>query len=260
MNIKIQTPYAINEIGKRSNNEDSIYPEKGEANNLNRTFMVCDGIGGYQGGEIASKVVSQSIASFLATKEAEDFNQDIFLDALTYAYDQLDAIADETYSKRMGTTLTFLHLHEKGAFMAHIGDSRIYHLRKEGEAIKILYKSEDHSYVNDLLKAGIITKEEADIHPDKNIITRAVQPLPKQRSEATIYETADILGGDYFFLCSDGILEQVDDDILCYILNKNVDTEEKNRMIFDICKGKSNDNFSSYLIAVESLRNTIGNQ
>jgi protein phosphatase len=250
--MRIKQPYSLNEIGGRSNNEDSVFPEKGKANENNPFFLVCDGIGGHQNGEVASNSICQSFGKFLKPFDPNDFNEAVFQQALKNAYAELDAkdnIPGE--GKKMGTTLTFLYLNDKAAFMAHIGDSRIYHIRKEGGTASIVYKSPDHSLVNDLLRANIITPEEAEHHPKKNVITRAIQPHQEQRSKAEIHQTSDVKAGDYFFLCSDGILEQINDDRLCAIIAKDSGDREKITEIRYACQGHSKDNFSAYLIPVD---------
>ncbi|MDR1055747.1 MAG: protein phosphatase 2C domain-containing protein [Prevotellaceae bacterium] len=245
--MNINKPYALNEIGKRQNQEDSIFPAKNRANNNTRFFLVCDGMGGHENGEVASQTVCESFAAFLKDINPDDFNKAAFGQALNFAYDELDKKDNSpAHGSKMGTTLTFLYLNNKGAFLAHIGDSRIYHVRGN----KILYKTQDHSLVNDLLKAGIISPEEAENHPKKNVITRAMQPHLEKRNKVGVYETADIKTGDYFFLCSDGILESLSDDRLVFILGEQAADSEKIQAINEICKEHSNDNFSAYLVPV----------
>ena len=251
--IKIQKPYSFCEVGKRDNNDDSIFPEKRNANEHDKLFIVCDGIGGYEGGEIASDAVCKSLSSFLS--KIEHFDKNIFQQALNVAYDELDKMCDlGLIDNKAGTTLVLLYLHKKGAFMAHIGDSRIYHLRKNGQKTEILYQSEDHSFVNDLIKLGMITPQKALTHSKRNVITRAMQPYQEQRDEAEILETHDVKKGDYFFLCTDGVLEQLDNEELCHIFNCDTTLKEKYETIKEICQNKSKDNFSAYLIAVDDVK------
>ena len=253
MQIKIQKPYAFSEIGKRNNNEDSIFPEKEKVNEQDKLFIVCDGMGGYEGGEIASSTVCKSISSFLS--ETKSFDKNIFRQALNAAYDQLDKMYESgLIDNKTGTTLALLYLYEKGAFMAHIGDSRIYHLRKNGDKTEILYQSEDHSFVNDLVKSGMITPEKAATHPKRNLITKAIQPCQGQRDEAEIYETQDVRKEDYFFLCTDGVLEQLDNEALISIFNLDASPEKKAEIIMETCQNKSKDNFSAYLIAINDVK------
>ena len=249
--MQTASPYALNEIGGRKNNEDNIFPPKGKATAQQRFFVVCDGMGGHENGEVASNTVCESFASFLKDLPPNDFNEEVFERALSFAYNELDKKDNGLSERKMGTTLTFLYLNDKQAFMAHIGDSRIYHLRKnENGEVGILYKSVDHSLVNELLLSGIITEEEAAKHPKKNIITRAMQAYQEKPCKATIHTTQDVKAGDRFFLCTDGVLESLSDAQLCRIIANNTDDEALLKAIHNRCEGYSRDNFSAYLIPI----------
>ena len=118
----------------------------------------------------------------------------------------------------------------------------------------IIYQSSDHSLVNDLLKAGELTEEEAINFPQKNIITRAMQPNLEHRYKADVFSFSDIQSGDYFFLCSDGVLEQLTNERLCDILSDNSTTdEEKLEAIRQVCYDKTKDNFTCYLIPIDKV-------
>ena len=254
--MQIGKPYTINEKGKSDVNEDSIFPQKNKANETNRFFLICDGMGGHDNGEIASRSVCDSFALFLNNVPPNKFNENLFNKALNFAYDELDQKEDYCKTvKKMGTTLALLFLNDKQAFMAHIGDSRIYHLRKNNNGkVNILYKSSDHSLVNELLRAEVITKEEADNHPKKNMITRAMQPHLEKRCKAEIHIKRDVKAGDRFFLCSDGVLESLTDEQLCTIA-ENADDETMMKIIRILCEENSRDNFSAWLIPItESIQ------
>ena len=253
MQIRLNKPYALNEIGGGKRNEDSIYPEKGKATADDRCFLVCDGIGGHNRGDIASRTVCRAFAAILKETDLRNFNETIFKHSLDIAVEQLDGADTETGGRNMGTTLTFVCFHARGVFMAHIGDSRIYHLRKQGGQVGILYKSHDHSLVNDLIRAGIITPEEALTHPKKNVITRALISKQETQPKADVLETDDIREGDYFFLCTDGVLEQVNDELLCEIVARETDDKAKINAIYEACQGRSHDNFSAWLIPVAEV-------
>ena len=250
--MKISQPCALHEIGKRANNEDCIYPPKGELAEDQRFFIVCDGIGGHEHGEVASRTVCESFATALKDLKPDDFNERVFETVLDGAYDALDQIDGSNVSgKKMGTTLSFLYLNNRQALMAHIGDSRIYHFRKKetGETA-ILYKSSDHSFVNELVKSGIITEEEAANHPKRNVITRAMQPNPEKRCRADIHITRNVAAGDRFFLCTDGVLESLSDEQLCNMMAENTDNETIIKEIHEQCREMSRDNFSAWLVTV----------
>ena len=215
--------------------------------------LVCDGVGGHENGEVASSAVCESFAATLEGVNPENFDKNVFEDALKRAYDALDEKNASTSlsSKKMGTTLAFLHLNHRQALMAHIGDSRVYHIRKEetGET-SILYKSSDHSFVNELVQCGIITEEEAAKHPRRNVITRVMQPNLEKRYCADIHITGNVASGDRFFLCTDGVLESVSDTQLCQIISENTNDEAMLKAIDELCQEHSRDNFSACLVSV----------
>ena len=240
------------QIGKRSNQEDAIFPKIGNASENDRLFIVCDGMGGHESGEVASNSVCQSISSYLKDVNPDTFSTEDFKKALESAYDNLDALdKDSDNPRKMGTTLTFLYLGNNSVIIAHIGDSRVYQLRRHKKGtVSIVHRTEDHSLVNDLIKAEIITEEEAKTHPRRNVITRAIQPN-LERCKATIFETKDVRNDDYFFLCSDGVLESIDDRILIRILESNASNEDKIEEIKKRCSENSKDNNSAYLIQIK---------
>ena len=248
--MKLGMPYALNEIGGRSNQEDSVFPLKGEANESTRLFLVCDGMGGHENGEVASGLVCSTFGNNLANIDHEKFTVEMFNNTLAAAYDALDREDPNPESTRkMGTTLTFLHLNDHEVVVAHMGDSRVYHVRPS-ERNPILYQSSDHSLVNELVRAEIITPEEALTHPRRNVITRAMQPNLETRYPADVRTFNDVLAGDYFFLCSDGVLETITNDILVEILRRDVSDADKIEAIRELCAASSRDNFSAYLVPV----------
>lgn len=213
---------SILEYGKRTDSngnphqEDAIYPQHGEISDQDRLFILCDGMGGHDAGEVASSTVCSSMALYinsLPTSPDGLFTQKDLEGAVAAAFDALDQ-KDTGAVKKMGTTMTLLKLHSGGATIAHIGDSRVYHIRpgKDGETTKILFETEDHSLVNQLVKIGELTPEEARTSKQRNIITRAMQPHQERRCKASVTVITDIRKGDYFYLCSDGMLEQEEMD------------------------------------------------
>ncbi len=267
MKITIRQPLSFSEIGRKDNQEDCIYPSASEANDRNRVFVLCDGVGGHENGEVASQTVCEVLGSSLnhVLEAAPVVTADMFREALAHAYDELDK-KDSGGMKKMGTTMTCLCLHSEGCLVAHIGDSRIYHLRPtctdvEKGRLGIVYQSSDHSLVNDLLRAGELTEEEAQNYPHKNIITRAMQPHQERRCKADIFSFRDVREGDYFFLCSDGVMEQLTNEKLCSIVaDKALNDEEKLEAIRGVCAGETRDNYTAYLIPIEGVVAEEGDQ
>ncbi len=254
MKIETNTPKAINHIGGRSNNEDSIFPLLGNANKNNKLFLVCDGVGGNEKGEVASRITCDSFAEYFEQNPTEVSNEVYIAEGLKYAEANIDKdIAENPQSKGMGTTLTLLHLHNGGATIAHVGDSRVYQFR-DGQ---IMFQTSDHSMVNDLLKARVINEEQAKDHPHKNVISRAVQGTSVKATKADVTIIIDIQPGDYFFLCSDGILENINDFEIGQILLQNIDDNAKMDQISKRCEIAPNDNFSAYLVPIQSVEGAI---
>lgn len=253
--------YSIKEQGPRPKQEDSMFPEHETLKDNDRLFLVCDGMGGHSAGEVASGTVCQALSSYILDKcpDAEGkFDDEMFKSALNHAFDILDT-KDNGAAKKMGTTMTFLKLHDEGATIAHIGDSRVYHIRpgKDAADTEILFQTYDHSLVNDLVKIGELTPEEAKHSNQKNIITRAMQPNMERRPRADIYHTHDIKPGDYFMLCSDGILEQMEDENIKYIFSPRVKSpEDKVKMIIDVT-AQNHDNHTAILVHITDVIDPI---
>lgn len=251
MDIKIKQPYGFSYIGKKANNEDSIYPISGESSVNSSLFLVCDGVGGLDKGEVASQILSSTLAESLSSG-SNSFVPTQIVKALEIAYARLGKEESPDAYQKMGTTLTLLKLHKDGATVAHIGDSRVYHIRPSASK-PILFKTRDHSLVMDLVEAGMITEEEAANHPKRNVITRAFQPHQPEMPKPDISETKDIKEGDYFFLCTDGVLENISDDLLVSILKSKKTDKDKILEIEAICEGQTKDNYSAYLVPISTV-------
>ena len=254
MKIEIYQPQAIWELGQRNNQEDSIFPAFGEATDDDRLFILCDGMGGHEHGEVASQTVCKAMSDTLLSLSKQSFTDDDLLDALQTAYRQLDCL-DNSHLRKMGTTLCLLYFHQGGLTAAHIGDSRIYHIRPKEN--RILYQSRDHSLVYDLYQAGEISYEEMRTSPQKNIITRAIQPGEENRVRPAIVHIADIQPSDFFYICSDGMLEQMDNDELCRLLSTD-GSDEKKRMQLIAATSDNKDNHSAYLIHIKEVMREAG--
>lgn len=251
MRINLFPPLSIYEIGQRENQEDAI------AQWNNRLFVLCDGMGGHEHGEVASQTVCKAIASWFDAhvNPEELFTDDLLKEAIEYAYIQLDRYADDSL-RQMGTTLTLLYIHKQGVTAAHIGDSRIYHIRP---GVGILYQSRDHSLVYDLYQAGEITYEEIATFPQKNVITRAMTPGEDNRHRPDIIHITEIQFGDYFYLCSDGMLEQMDNDELVTLLTSQLTDEEKRSQLIELTNDNK-DNHSAWIIRIKDVIKEEGDE
>lgn len=253
MKITIRKPIGYSHIGRKEQQEDAVWPLFSDVTADNRCIVLCDGVGGSEHGEVASQTSSKVIGEYLTEVLAKsDFvcDEDV-QEAVNLAYDELERIdADNAGNGRvsMATTLTCVCFHQDGILAAHMGDSRIYHIRP-GEGLK--YQSDDHSLVNALLKAGELTPEEAENFPRKNVITKAIQPHTERRFNAEVHQLTDVQNGDYLFLCCDGVLEQVTNDRLVEVLSMDCSDEEKLAMLEADSMDKTRDNFTAYLIPID---------
>ena len=257
MDIITDRAYSFSQLGQRDNQEDARFPDTDTAAAGQRYFVVCDGVGGSDKGEDASRLVATTIGRQMQKLDlTQEFTDDRLIDVLDHAFIALDEAADKRHAD-MGTTLTMVVFHAAGCTMAHIGDSRIYHIRPNER--RILYKSRDHSLVYDLFMAGEIKQEEMDAYPRKNVITRAIMPGLERQPKADIVHTTDILSGDFFILCSDGILEQMSDRALVALLASGMTDAEIRQRLIEVTKDNK-DNHSAWLVRVDRVEPEAGDE
>ncbi|MGB1207108.1 MAG: PP2C family protein-serine/threonine phosphatase [Chitinophagales bacterium] len=252
MAISIQHPVFLHEKGRRRNNEDSILPIDDSATSQDRLFIVCDGVGGANKGEIASRMVCDIFQVYFNESPTDFVDAKYLNDGLKFVEQKLtEHIEEHPECRGMATTLTVVYFDDKNnrVVVGWCGDSRIYQIRNG----KIKFISEDHSLVNELVKRGEITAEEALVHPQRNVILRAISGQ-KSPTKIDVVELTDIQKNDYFLLCSDGILESIDNRVLLTLLkDEKCDIAQVNQQIKELCAQYSNDNFSMYLLKVSKV-------
>ncbi len=166
-------------------------------------FILCDGMGGHQSGDIASRTAAESMETYIRLQSALDYDEEkakrILCGAISYAnkvvYER--AQTDEMYTD-MGTTADICMVDFDMLYIAHVGDSRVYLLR---DGVLTLL-TQDHSLVEEMLKNGLITENEAKMHPNKNVITRAVGTNRQVESD---FYAVPLLQDDIILMCSDGL-------------------------------------------------------
>jgi protein phosphatase len=249
MEIHINKPLFLNEKGKRENNEDSIFPQPGKGTEVDKLFIVCDGVGGSTKGEVASRLACDSLSAYFSKRQIQ-VGEATIMEAFDFTQNQFDEyLLHETAARGMGTTLVMMQIHEHGLTVAHCGDSRFYHFRKN----RIIWQTFDHSMTNELVRQGLISAEEAALRPKSNRISRAIQGYSVHKSEPDIHFIDDVEPGDLFFLCSDGVWEAFSDAELTDVLSSVQTLNEKMEIIHQICEANSRDNFSAYLIEVDAV-------
>jgi PPM family protein phosphatase len=191
---------------KRRHNEDAYVCEP-------PLFAIADGMGGPQAGEVASRLAAAALRESGASGGGERRIADLIQEANRRVYDRSNTDPD---TSGMGTTITVALVDDGTVAFGHVGDSRAYLIR-DGSIEQI---TEDHSLVNELLKTGKLSPEEADAHPQKSVITRALGTDPDVDAD-TFTIVAE--PWDVFLLCSDGLTNMVDEDAILELVERDRD-------------------------------------
>ncbi len=188
---------------KRRRNEDAYVCEP-------PLFAIADGMGGAQAGEVASRLAAAALKeSGAKTLGGEERISDLIQEANRRVYDRSST---DPNTSGMGTTITVALVENGNVAFGHVGDSRAYLIR-DGRMEQV---TEDHSLVNELMKSGKLSREEAETHPQRSVITRALGTDPDVDVDTF---TVDPREGDVFVLCSDGLTDMVGDDEIGEVLS-----------------------------------------
>ncbi|MGH2956392.1 MAG: Stp1/IreP family PP2C-type Ser/Thr phosphatase, partial [Solirubrobacterales bacterium] len=202
MLIVTEEAYKTDTGRQRHANEDSYFAQA-------PVFAVADGMGGAQAGEVASRIAAGAFEQGL---DAEASAEGQLREIAQEANREIHELAQKDSSRAgMGTTLTAALLRDDEVAFGHVGDSRAYVLR-DGELKRL---TKDHSLVEELRRQGRLTDEQAEEHPQRSIITRALGPEPKVNVDTMTFPAKD---GDVFLLCSDGLTTMVSDEEITAIL------------------------------------------
>lgn len=208
--------FAITDIGRvRPINEDACYmPAAGE-----RFCAVADGMGGHNAGEVASALAVKTFAEDM--RDVKNITAAAMHAAVEHANDVVFQEASKSdQMSGMGTTFSALAVNGKTAYIAHVGDSRIYLLRRG----TIMRATVDHTLVEEMVLKGMITVREARVHPKRNIITRALGTGSKVEIDLV---QMDVQEGDVFFLCTDGLSNHVDERTILKIAHSHESWKDK---------------------------------
>lgn len=213
--------YAKSDVGKvREMNQDAYYIS--DSLSAVKIYLLADGMGGYKGGEIASNLAIKCTKSYIENNFKEvpkDRESLIQLVASSMEYANMVVYEKSKEDKEfegMGTTLEVCLIYNNKAYIGHIGDSRIYRIRKD-----IIRKlTQDHSYVQKLVKDGTITKEEAEVHPKKNMLTKALGCNAFVEPDVSV---KGFLRDDILLMSSDGLTNMVKQEDLFNIAKGNIE-------------------------------------
>ena len=206
MQSEIHSAQASNTGRVRTNNEDSvgIFESMANERSPHNLYLVCDGMGGHQAGEIASQIVVKEVAQAYASHIVQSIPATSLQLAVRHAHEVLCKRArGNTHLRSMGTTAVIASLHPDSLHIANIGDSRAY-LLHTGKLEQI---TTDHSQVKAMVDAGAITEQEAAEHKDRSVLTRSIS-TSRDSVEPDIFQR-DFGDGDALLLCSDGLWSEV---------------------------------------------------
>jgi PPM family protein phosphatase len=226
MNLKPGVEVAsLSDVGcQRDNNEDSyLYWEpaaEGEFQRKGRLAVIADGMGGYEGGQEASRLAVETVREVYDTRVRDDPRATL-LEAFAAAHDRIQNYAlQHPELHGMGTTCTALVVRNRQLYFAHVGDSRLYLVR----GARISRLTRDHSYVSRLVESGIVRAEDAEKHPQRHILTGALGAGVEVAVDAVEYGTT-LQDGDGLLLCTDGLWSVVTDEELEMAAGRNAPAE-----------------------------------
>ena len=199
---------------KRTNNEDACFvmlPDK--------VYVVADGVGGSNAGEIASRTAVTEIANYITRNPIQEATNkyaivNYFQKCLDEANRKIFSLS-HTYAENSGmaTTAVIVYAIDKKAYITNVGDSRAY-IYRHGNLLQL---TEDHTYVNTLVKAGILSKEQAEVDERKNVITKALGAEPTVEPD---FFQVEVQKDDIFIICTDGLYDEVEKGEMIEILNR----------------------------------------
>ena len=218
--------YANSDIGKiREINQDAYYITESPFDDL-KLYILADGMGGYNGGEVASKLATTTVKSYIESNFAKvSYDKEEILKLIKSAIEYANMVVYEKSKEiegldGMGTTLEICLIHNNKVFIGHIGDSSIYRIRKQFTR-KL---TQDHSYVQKLVKDGTITQEEAVHHPQKNMLMKALGCNAFIEPDVMV---KGFLKGDTLVLTSDGLTNMVSQQDIYEAVNKDLERAPK---------------------------------
>lgn len=227
-------------IGKvRTENQDKIFFSDQPVGKLNSLYVVADGMGGHQAGGYASAYAVDRFVELIEESEEDDVIQSMKMAVSTVNQEIVQKCREDEAYAGMGTTIVAAVVSGSLVTVMNIGDSRLYYGAKELRQITV-----DHSYVEELIQAGALPREQGRLHPKKNLITRAVGAAFAE-PDFFQFEAKD----GYLLLCSDGLTNMIEDDELKELLLDHSQLENKaNQMVARANEYGGKDNISLVIV------------
>ncbi|MCR4584902.1 MAG: Stp1/IreP family PP2C-type Ser/Thr phosphatase [Lachnospiraceae bacterium] len=238
--------YSVTDIGRtRKLNQDYVFTSQMPLGQLPNLFIVADGMGGHKAGEYASKCAVDTVVEKVSLSREKGTIR-ILSKAIRQANTRIreKAASDENF-QGMGTTLVAASFDEEELIVANVGDSRLY-LFKEGRLKQI---TTDHSLVEEMIRMGELERKDARLHPDKNIITRAIGAADDV--DVDFFEVDGVEEGDIILMCTDGLSNMLDDREIEGIIASGDNVEETaERLVSAANMNGGRDNIGVVLVKV----------
>lgn len=234
--------FSITDTGVlRTMNQDYCFSSDSPIGNLPNLYIVCDGMGGHKAGEYASRYTVERIVAYVSRSRSKDPVR-ILREAIQKANEILVIESREDAEKYgMGTTVVAATILDHKMYVANVGDSRLYVI---DEAIKQI--TNDHSYVEEMVRMGKVNREDARTHEKKNVITRAVGVTEKVTPD---FFEVDLTDRDTVLLCTDGLSNMVTDELIFQIVLSSVHTEDiARKLVEEANKNGGQDNITAVVL------------
>ena len=237
--------YAVTDVGRsRSMNQDSVFASVDPVGPLSNLYMVADGMGGHQSGDLASRYLVRNLCTYIRETDGEP--PEVLLRAVQQVNGELYQLSTEKPEYAgMGTTLVAATVKDGVLYVANVGDSRLYLVRRDG----LKQVTRDHSFVEEMVSMGRMERGSQSYLEKKNIITRAVGI--DRRVEVDLFEV-ELEEGDYILLCSDGLSNMVDNTDLFRLSFLPGSLEKKAEAMVTLANERGRrDNISVVLVEIE---------
>lgn len=234
------TSYARTDVGKvRKVNEDAVLDH-----GKHGLWVVADGMGGHAAGDVASSSIIESLKQFESSEDANNLVNEIEERLIDVNNDLLRQASERPDRQTMGSTVVVLLAFHQRIFALWAGDSRIYRLRN-GQLNRITI---DHSKVQDLVDEGLINEEEAEMHPEANVITRAIGASQSLYIDLDMH---DVKAGDRYVLCSDGLYKEVMENEIGDLISQGSPEEACNALVDLTLDRGSRDNVTVIVVQAD---------
>jgi serine/threonine protein phosphatase PrpC len=232
--------YARTDVGKvRKVNEDSVL-DHGDAG----IWVVADGMGGHAAGDVASRSIVEKLGAIKASADANELINAVENGLLEVNESLLQQAAERTDRQTMGSTVSVMVAFHKKCFSLWAGDSRTYRVRNG----RLQRMTSDHSKVQDLVDDGLLNEEEAERHPEANVITRAIGASRNLYIDLDVH---DVDAGDRYMLCSDGLYKEVAEEEMADLISQGSPEDACNALVELTLERGSRDNVTVIVIQAD---------